>query len=253
MRIENLCLSIQRAKGELSCLGVLVGGGGRYRVWPLRIPPPTSEPTRVLSLESLLARPGALKKKDRLILGVQLASTVMQLHTTEWLGESWGKGDILFYEEMIQGKSGGVANISPVLRKPLVRRSFAPPPPQSIQEPTNPIFVPHNQSLFSLGVILIELWHGKRLEDLRIEADRSGISGVADMTDYITARRLIDGISEDAGEKYGDAVRRCISGLDHRSSSLEKEDFKDQVHIKVVSPLVENLESFCATKLMELL
>lgn len=254
-QIQNLCLAIQRAKGETSCLGVLVGGcGEKYRVWPLMEKSPTSKPAGVLSLESLLAQPGALKKKERLILGVQLASTVMQLHKTEWLGENWGKRDILFYEQVAQGKSGSAATISPVL-KPLVRRSFAPQslPPLSPQNSVRSIIIPQNQSLFSLGVILMELWYGKRLEDLQIETDRAGIDGMSDMTDHITAKRLINDISEDAGEKYGDAVRRCINGLDHRFSNLEKEDFKNEVHMKVVSPLVENLEAFCAKRLVDLL
>lgn len=258
-QIEDLCLTIQRAKSGLACLGVLIDGSNRrYRVWPLGTPPPASELTGLLSLESLLTQPGALKKKDRLILGVQLASTVMQLHTTEWLSENWGKKDILFHQEITRGKGGGVVNISPVIRKPLVRRVFAPPgppslSPQSTQASTKSIFMPQNQSLYSLGIVLMELWYGQRLEDLRIETDGNGIGDVTNMTDYMTARRLIDEIPEDAGEKYGDAVRRCINGLDHRSSSLEKDDFKNEVHMKVVSPLVENLESFCAMGLVELL
>lgn len=254
-QIQNLCSAIQRAKNETSCLGVLIGGGGgQYRVWPLMEPLPTSEPTGVLSLESLLAQSGALKKRERLILGVQLASTVMQLHKTEWLGENWGKRDILFYEKATRGESGRAATISPVL-KPLVRRSFAPqsPPLPSPQNSVRSIIIPQDQSLFSLGVILMELWYGKRLEDLQIETDRTGIGGASDMTDHITAKRLIDEVSEDAGEKYGDAVRRCINGLDHKFSNLEKEDFKNEVHMKVVSPLVENLEAFCAKGLVDLL
>lgn len=258
-QIEDLCLAIQRAKSGPACIGVLIDKSDRrYRVWPLKTPSLTSELTGVLSLESLLAQPGAIKKKDRLILGVQLASTVMQLHTTEWLSENWGKRDILFHQEITQGKSGGITNTSPAIRKPLVRRIFVPPDSpslalQTMEEAKRSIFVPQNQSLYSLGIVLMELWYGQRLEDLRIEMDGNGSGAMADMTDYMTARRLIDEISEEAGEKYGDAVRRCINGLDHRSSNLETDDFQNKVHMKVVAPLVENLESFCATRLVELL
>lgn len=258
-RIENLCLTIQSAKSEPACLGILTGESNRqYRVWPPRTPSFASEPMRVLSLESLLTQPKALKKKDRLILGVQLASTVMQLHTTEWLSENWGKRDILFHKESTYGESGGAVNSGLAIRRPLIRRIFAPTgihslPPLTIQEPTKPVLVPHDQSLFSLGVILLELWYGQRLEDLWIKTDGNGIGCMTDMTNYVTARRLINEISEDAGEKYGDAVRRCIIGLDRTYASLEADDFKNEVHKKVVSPLVENLESFCDMKLLELL
>lgn len=254
-QIENLCLAIQRANNGLACLGVLIDKSDRrYRVWQLKTPSLTSELTEVLSLESLLSQPGALKKKDRLILGVQLASTVMQLHTTEWLSENWGKRDILFYQEITQGKSGDITNTSPAIRKPLVRRNFAPPDPPSLPlQAKRSIFVPQNQSLYSLGIVLMELWYGKCLEDLWIEKDGNDSGDMTDMRDYMTTRRLIDEISEDAGEKYGDAVRRCINGLDHRSSNLETDDFQNKVHMKVVAPLVENLESFCATRLVEIL
>lgn len=255
-QIENLCLAIQQDKSDLSCFGVLTDQSNRqYRVWPPREPSLASEPTEALSLESLLTRPGALKKKDRLILGVQLASTVMQLHATEWLDETWGKKDILFHPEPDQEKGSGERDINPMIRKPFIRRIFTLPGPGSLpsqigQEPTKLILMPQNQSLFSLGVVLVELWFGRRLEDLRIEEDGDGIGG---MTEYVTAWRLIREISEEAGEKYGDAVRRCIIGLDHRNASLETDDFKNEVHMKVVSPLVENLESFCAVDLVELL
>lgn len=68
---------------------------------------------------------------------------------------------------------------------------------------------------------------------------------------YMTALNLIDELYDDAGNKYGDAVRRCIQGLDCRETNLEKEDFKKEVHEKIMGPLKENLETFCAGDLPE--
>jgi len=54
----------------------------------------------------------------RLRLGVKLASSVMQLHGSQWLNETWVRDDIFF----IQGRTGSL------IEKPFVNRSFFPDP-----------------------------------------------------------------------------------------------------------------------------
>lgn len=95
-----------------------------------------------------------------------------------------------------------------------------------------------NRTLFSLGVVLIELWYWKCLKDYELkpkprDAFDSG------WTDLERADAIIDDLYEDALPKYCDVVRRCISGLDHREISLAKDDFKEEVHLKVFCPLEE--------------
>jgi hypothetical protein len=60
-----------------------------------------------------------------------------------------------------------------------------------------------NQSIFGLGVLLIELWFGKPLEDLRIPTDMNEQNEANQITDFATARRLLDGVYRDAGDRMG--------------------------------------------------
>jgi len=92
-KIGDLCLAIRQATVQSanvssnSCIGVLVDERERvlHRIWPTAAESPYI--TEAVSLGTLLV-PGLLEKGVRLKLGVQLASTVMQLHASEWLGEN---------------------------------------------------------------------------------------------------------------------------------------------------------------------
>ncbi|KAI5849908.1 hypothetical protein BZA05DRAFT_79889 [Tricharina praecox] len=86
-RIEDLCGEIDRAKSDSTYLGVLEFD----KTWHRLCTPQSSAACRyareTISLEELLIR-GYFDKRERLRLGVQLSSGLMQLHDTEWLNES---------------------------------------------------------------------------------------------------------------------------------------------------------------------
>ncbi|KAF8244932.1 hypothetical protein K440DRAFT_663147 [Wilcoxina mikolae CBS 423.85] len=228
-------------------LGLLIDSNQRmHRVWlpHVEITPPTPQPTgETTTLGSLLSQ-SPPQTKERLCLGVKLASSVMQLHDTIWLNESWGKDNIIFPLATL----GSADNLpQTLLRKPLVRQINesivqASPAAESIS------IIQCNQCLFSLGIVLIELWYWKSIEELQTSKEK-GLSGFGDSTaEYLTAKRLIDSTSDSiydyAGTNYGDAVRRCIKGLDHRETNLEVDGFKNEVYLKILYPLEENLKSF---------
>lgn len=102
-----------------------------------------------------------------------------------------------------------------------------------------------NQTLFTLGVLLIELWYGKPLDDVR------GVVGIQDATQpaWCTAIRLVDSrLKYEAGALYTQAVRRCVRyDFDRDSTSLNDEDFQQTVYEKVVLVLEKNLAQFNGT------
>ena len=178
--------------------------------------------TEAVSLEILLQHEGILsepgRRSDRLKLGVQLASSVMQLHATAWLKESWGKGDIFFPQttEKARLSTGEVSLIlKPILEKPLVRRSFDPAGDKSPQKTTTKLpFVPYDKSLFSLGIILVELWFGKRLQDFPKYSEVQQLYDRTDNTDYQIANMLVLEIEREAGQIYSNAgMASCESHL----------------------------------------
>ena len=57
-----------------------------------------------------------------------------------------------------------------------------------------------NQSIFALGIILIELWFNRPIEALRTADDLDKDGEVNQITDFATARRLTEEIYREAGD-----------------------------------------------------
>jgi len=209
-KIENLCLAIHEAMNTDSIRVIAAEEGLWWRLCPADSYSPCYLPATI-SLDSLLGR-GALEVRDRLKLGVTLAAAMMQLHTTKWLGESgsWGKRDILFPQgtSNIETDDGEAVSIrKPIIENPFLRQVFS----TQRQETTKPtkseslvsLFVQYDRTVFSLGIVLIELWVGKRLEDLP-EYPQNDVQNI-DIAQYLTADLLMDTLREQAGPMYGDA------------------------------------------------
>jgi hypothetical protein len=66
------------------------------------------------------------------------------------------------------------------------------------------------------------------------------------LTDYMTARRLVNEVYDEGGGRYGDAVRRCIHcEFDQRKVSLDVESFRQSFYHGVVQPLEDDWVDFC--------
>jgi hypothetical protein len=55
----------------------------------------------------------------------------------------------------------------------------------------------------------------------------------------------------DCGPNYKHAVLRCISGLDAVYTSLQDEKFRDEVEVKILCPLEEDIKFYCAKASIE--
>jgi len=165
----------------------------------------------------------------------------MQLHNTGWLNEMWDKRDIVFPVDPTNSDKAST-------ERPAVWRSFGSLPPTSTCTPGPPRSLAQcNKTLFSLGVVLLELWFWKSLDEL----ERDALSGIPESSGWTsversfeTANRMLEKLRTDALHKYSDAVRRCIQGLEHPQTCLSKDDFKKEVYRKVVCPLEENMRLF---------
>ena len=251
--IEDLCGAMHSNGQQISCLGLLLDQeANQHRVSLREGTLPSSPSLQIVSLKKLLGQALKIAKRDRLIIGVKLASSVLQLYQTPWLKEVWSKSDIFFVQHEAQG---GKTFIS----KPFVSKAFNSPVCKiNARVPTEPYTTiasdVRNQTIFSLGIVLIELWYGQTLETLRVPADLRANNKPNQLTDFATARRLTEEIYDEAGEWYGDAVRRCIyCEFDLRNTSLDTEGMKEAVYSGVVDPLQENLTSFCGGQLHDVL
>ncbi|KAF2178169.1 hypothetical protein K469DRAFT_695706 [Zopfia rhizophila CBS 207.26] len=103
-----------------------------------------------------------------------------------------------------------------------------------------------NESLYNLGVVLIELWYGKQLSQLHHPEDGpidSSDARTSLMSCWNTADRLVDELYSEAGGIYSDAVRRCIRcDFGRHGSTLEDLSFLKAVYEGVVEPLQRNYD-----------
>lgn len=97
-----------------------------------------------------------------------------------------------------------------------------------------------NQTLYALGISLIELWYGQPLSALRREEDKAETE---EMTEWNSADRLAEELYNEAGGRYSDAVRRCIRcDFNQRASKLTDLGFQRAVYEGVVAQLKETLD-----------
>jgi hypothetical protein len=163
---------------------------------------------------------------------------VLQLYKTPWLDEQWSDNDVYFVHRPGQP-------LSKVYEHPFAYRKFSSPPAPPLANAQGAVHrVIRNQTLFTLGIILVELLYGKSIEELQApcDLDYQGTPGVA----WCTAERLIEEeIEYEAGPRYLNAVRRCIRcDFNLKESSLDDGDFQQAVFDDVVAPLERTLQQF---------
>jgi hypothetical protein len=244
-QIEDLCRAFNKLQSPQRdlCIGYLLDGLKRKHAIYLE-PSPSQQQWAAYSLKEVLAQTSKLHRRltrhDKLKLAVDLASSVLQLYNTPWLEEQWGKDDVYFIHRP-------EASSASVFEHPFVCRKFGAQVVSTAKTTTTSTTacrVIRNQTLFALGILLIELWYGKPIEELQTvpDLDCAGTPGVT----WCTAERLVEHEMEfDAGKRYSDAVRRCIRcNFDSKETSLNNESFQQLVYDGVVKLLEKTLQQF---------
>lgn len=190
---------------------------------------------KALSLSNAAEYRRRLSNLVRLRLSVVLAWGLLQLHHTPWCNDSWGHTDINLLD--IPGHS--------FLDRPFINRQVSP---EAVQHSSIPSHFsssqPRNRPLFALGVLLTELCLGEPFDKLREQ--QLHILGMPETSsDLDVADSLIDDVYNQAGDTYGDAVRKCIRcEFDCRRNTLDDEEFRKAVYKNVIVMLEQNLETF---------
>ena len=257
-RISNLCDAIRTVQGEGSYLGFMKDElDHEHRISTIK----SLQSTRKITLKSLLDSDTGLASRDRLTLGIKLAATLLQLYRTPWLSEDWGREDIHFVKMYSKDTP------SAYFQEPFITRSFVPN--GELQGATNTSTAERQRSrsslsvrvpsLFSLGILLIELSYCKPFEALGPAAglpgacDASIVSGMCENdVKFCVALRLLDPQNEQGmncawtGLRYADAVRRCIRcDLDVSEGEYDSDAFHAAVYQRVLEPLMQTLKSLC--------
>lgn len=166
--ISDLCATIIEPSSSRGWLGFIASEKGRqHRIRSMEYHQRLLDFKNIdtVSLAQVL-HDKSFHQEQRSRLGLKLASSVMQLHTTDWLADFWSKDDILFLRSL---------DSTVDFDSPLIRRSFETRNidltsiSQSLPRPWLNASIP---CLFSLGIVLLELWHREVFENLKNEAER---------------------------------------------------------------------------------
>ena len=173
---------------------------------------------------------------EKLNLAKILALAVLQFHSTPWLKREWQSQDVVFF---------GIQNFAEdPLRMPYLKSRVLTQRNTTDQQViisitgrdssvTNLRSSVRNQTLYSLGVMLIELAYDSPLQDLKKPEDDQGDPH----TLFWAATRLGDRVIRELGPIYADAVKICLHGAFGASSELEDMRVQRAFFVEVVQKL----------------
>ncbi|PVH81580.1 hypothetical protein DL98DRAFT_587197 [Cadophora sp. DSE1049] len=179
--------------------------------------------------------------REKYELAVVLAMSVLQLHTTPWVDECWSNKDLYFAQKRSES--------SPALCA-CIQKSYDPP---KVRAMSNPELTPvmsrpsvRNETIFALGVCLIELSLGQTLASFQEEGDLGPDGKRTILTDWMIANRVLkERIVVSEGDRYSRTVHRCINcAFELLDPSLESADFRQAFFDNAVMPLKDILVDF---------
>jgi len=242
--IQDLCdsiLSLQSRECGV-CLGYLVNAlpSARFGLFRPQAPIVDKDSSSTLSLRDILEnKPGMprLSLASRQRLAASLAIGLLRLHDTPWLNKQWGHGEITFFSN-----AGHVLVEHPFLSTKLDMPSNPRRSPAAYFTSSAAI---KNESLFALGILLIELCLHRPLEGLLLPADLNPDGSKHTTTEYCAALRLLDSMTGEASMEYVGVARQCIEcHFNQGAASLENNVFREAVYDNVVAVLEEEASRF---------
>ena len=243
--IHDLCGSISRFRSSRceTCLGVLTDPSRDLQhalFWPSAPVVDRTSSLGMLSLGELLSQQAgqSLSVAETKHLAVELSACVLRLYGTPWLSKQWGRNEITLFKRgnkilaeypFISAKMVAV----PALTGTSGHAYFQSGPAIS------------NETVFALGILLIELCLRQPFDQLILPSERDPDGTKNEMSDYYAALRLLDQVDDTAGHRYGDAVRRCVRGhFEQRTTSLDNEAFRRAVYDGVVAEIQDDANQF---------
>lgn len=242
--IKNLCNEVWRDTHSSEMMGFLFDEENHeqnhehylYRVDTLPVYNSQSRSLHDVLSETRENSPlGTLLKRERLELAIILTSSVLHLEGTWWLNSQWSSHDIHFHRRLGEEPT-------PLTHPYLSWRqcAVADKSSTSTRKSTIGSGTIRNESLFALGLTLIELCFGKPFSALRRPEDGDLLD---EATNKNCAFRLLAFVYDEMDGVYGDVVRRCLfQAFDVRVLNFNIEEVQNRVLEDIVVPLVENLK-----------
>ncbi|GKU08643.1 unnamed protein product [Fusarium langsethiae] len=227
----DLCREAKPSIGPI-CLGAIednVAGQTRtYNVYSSAVFSPEVQCSTISLYEVLHIKDDyhLFTYKQRLQLAVFIATSVLHLYKTSWMPELPRSQNIVFVKTRdVVDYSKAFLKAEETCENDGGRNAMIPTP-----------------KLLPIGVLLIELIKGQRIDSLRSAKEVLG-SKLSALSDFMTAQRLVDEICQ-ASSTYGSAVRRCLDvGFKAQACDVQSEDFQHNFYSGIVALLEEDLNN----------
>ncbi|KAI8936693.1 hypothetical protein NX059_007085 [Plenodomus lindquistii] len=173
---------------------------------------------------------GHLSLSQRCSIALLVASSVGQLQATPWLGTSLCKEDIIFFPS---NDDSTIVSYG----EPFIRQGF----PHSHTHLTSADPSTNDCNFHSLGILLLELCFGRRLEDhyLRKKHPSTTDAAAKHAFDVLAALEWSSLVNGEGGHEYARAVKWCFTGSTDRQKNWRRE-----IVANVVWPLSKCMEHF---------
>ena len=230
-RITDLCTHLAKIGPHDAQLGMLGSDSSSYSVY-LPIQKVLSKPElRHITLDEILRnqKEFSLSLRQRYTIALAIASSYVQLHATPWIWAQWNKCDIY----LLYDSSSSVFYEQPRISKKMSKQM--PPSPG-----------PHDRSLVSLGIMLLELAFGQALEHNRFRLRHPTIIN-PDSNHYLdaaAAKEWCESQAEDNHPHFAGVVLWCLGHATSRKKmDLDNDTWRTDLFNNVVRPI-----SSCCTE-----
>jgi hypothetical protein len=210
------------------CMGIIGHDGETYHLHPFQ-KRPQPEADGQMTLNHILSHDfeGHLSRRQRYSIALLLASSVAQLQFTPWLRTGLTKEDVLFFPSPVND-----SNVS--YGEPFIRKGF------SAVESAQSNGDANDCNLYSLGILLLELCFGKRLEDHPLRKKHpAGDEQTRPALDLMAALQWSKNVADEGGDDYASAVKWCFTG-----SSVSNQSWRGEIIRNVIQPLETCQEHF---------
>jgi hypothetical protein len=194
----------------------------------LNLDPADQIPLQGYRIESLEAFVKATPRRDaRLKVGCDLVLAILSLGTSSWIPATWTAKDLFLVRDP------GVPLPKPYFNHASLRVTLSKKEPRSTAKQTR-------DSLFALGVLLLELIFRDQLENQPFRAALMGADKRPNAaTDLATALMWQQRVEEELGHDLADAVKRCLVCMFEQAATpdLGNSGFVQAVWQQVVIPI----------------
>jgi hypothetical protein len=220
LHTDGLCKACASSSAHDTCLGTLTCNEKEYDVYPA-VESVAMSPNR--SLADALSPTHRLGRVQRYGIALTLASSHLQLHGSSWVNQTWTCEDVLF---PISSDNSTMT----LHGEPYIIANMQSPDPANGSLPQQ-----KDRSFSTLGIVLLELCFGHRLESHRLFQNPSYAANKADpMIRQAVACEWLDEVEDEAGGDYFVALNWTLK---QAPAILKDENWRSEFAENVVFPL----------------